>query len=112
MACVLVSTLYAANVLAVVKNWGKRVESESPTPLVFSLPETANLAESYRQFHAMVSRQSLDDQLESATAELWRISFLHRRRIRGLRKCICWLLVSIAALMISGALSVLPVPHF
>jgi hypothetical protein len=106
MACVLVSTLYAVNALAVVNNGA---EPDSPIPLIFSLPETANLAKSYQEFHAMVSDQSLDDQLESAIAELWRISFLHRRRLRELRRCVRWLLLSIAVLLISGILSVVPV---
>jgi hypothetical protein len=109
MACVLVSTLHATNALAVMKNWGEQTGPGAPSPVVFSLPATAERVGSYETFRDLVVRQSVEEQLENAIAELWRVSSLHRRRLRELTRCVRWLLLSIGALLVSGILSVIPV---
>ncbi len=108
LGCVLTSTGYAANALAVVRNRSAGARSGAPTPLMFSLPETTRLVDSYADFRRVVTSQSLGDQLEGGIAELWRIGLLHGRRVRALHRCVWWLLFSIGALMISAFLSLLP----
>ena len=74
--------------------------------MVFSLPDTVKMAGSFEGFAAIVREQSLQDQLTSATAELWRMSVLHRRRVRAIRWAIRALLLSVSAVLASGLLSV------
>jgi hypothetical protein len=97
----------AANVVAVVKNWSARIEPQSPVPLVYSLHETVKQAQNdYRKFKSIVLEQSLEAELESAVAELWRLSVLHRRRIHGLRWAVRWLVLSVAAVALTAVASI------
>ncbi|WP_344611124.1 hypothetical protein [Dactylosporangium salmoneum] len=85
MASVLMSAVWATNVIAPIRNWSKTVEAESPPPLLFSLSDTVQHVGSYAGFQELVAAQTIDRQLQAATSELWRIGLLNQRRVRGLR---------------------------
>ena len=101
MALVLVSAVRAAQVIGTVRDWSRTIEPHSPSPVLYNLPETVKFAGSYPAFRELVAAQSMSEQVESATSELWRLSCLHRRRIHALRSAGHWLLIAVIALMLS-----------
>jgi hypothetical protein len=107
---VLISVGWAANAIAVVKNWSKRsLLPNFPPPMIFSLPETVTLAGSFTKFHKIVLTETIEARLDNAISELWRISVLHRNRIHQLRQAVYWLILGVASLAISGLLEVIAI---
>jgi len=105
MILVLLSVIGVAQVIGTVKDWARTVEPESPTPALFNLQGSISLAVTYSGFRELVTAQDVDSQVEAATSELWRLSHLHRRRVKALRVAGNCLLLAVAALMLAGAAS-------
>ena len=69
MGCVLISAVWATNMLSGAGNWSRSMEGESPSPMLYSLLETIEAATTYEGFRAIALAQTDENQLQSATSE-------------------------------------------
>ncbi|MGJ6964790.1 hypothetical protein ACSDR0_23035 [Streptosporangium sp. G11] len=108
LAFVLVSTFEVMRLIAAARDWSKSFPAaDSPVPLIFCLSDTAKVSETFSNFREIIAGRTPEKELYAGISELWRISILHRNRTYQLRRAARWLILSIASLVISGALAVL-----
>jgi hypothetical protein len=69
--------------------------------MFYSLPDTVKALRTYDQFRSNITGRSIESEVDDAASELWRISVLHRMRLRQLRRSIRWLQISLPLLILS-----------
>lgn len=102
LAAAMISVYEASNVIGGVQDWGRTfTEENSPAPMFYSLPDTVKALRTYDQFRSNITGRSIESEVDDAASELWRISVLHRMRLRQLRRSIRWLQISLPLLILS-----------
>ena len=102
LTAAMISIFEAISVIGGMRNWGQRfTEYGSPTPILYSLPETAKHLGSYEKFRETVVNRSAEKELNDAISELWRMSVLHRTRLHQLHRSMRWLQASLPLLIAS-----------
>ena len=102
LAAAMISIFEAIGVIGGVRNWSQRfTEHDSPTPILYSLPDTVKYLGCYEKFRETVMGRSAEKELNDAMSELWRMSVLHRTRLHQLRRSMRWLQASLPLLIAS-----------